>query len=173
MEQAEFVRSVADRLSHFSWFLGAGTSQSAGLPTAVDVIWDLKRRYYGSEENQAVSTHDMQNTAVREKIHAYMQSKGFPQTGSPEEYSTFFDLIFKDDMARQQRYIHAMLSDERVSLSLGHRVLGALLASKITRVVFTTNFDNVVEKAVAEVSGQALAFWAGNPWHPLFPRRTN
>jgi hypothetical protein len=52
----------------FSWLLGAGASQSAGLPTAVDVIWDLKRRYYCSEEHQDISANDLQNSAVKEKI---------------------------------------------------------------------------------------------------------
>src|SRR5438045_3250851 len=33
-----------------AWFLGAGTSAVAGLPTATDIIWGLKRRYYCREE---------------------------------------------------------------------------------------------------------------------------
>jgi len=40
---------------------------------------------------------------------------------------------------------------------VGNRVLGALIASGLCRISFTTNFDSVVEKAVAEVSGQSIA----------------
>jgi hypothetical protein len=36
-------------------------------------------------------------------------------------------------------------------------VLGALMAGGYCRVAFTTNFDSVVEKAVAEVAGQSLS----------------
>jgi hypothetical protein len=43
----------------FAWFLGAGTSAAAGLPSAWDVMWDLKRRYYRREQNQDISRQDM------------------------------------------------------------------------------------------------------------------
>jgi hypothetical protein len=44
-----------------------------------------------------------------------------------------------------------------VTLSVGSRVLGALMASGAARTVFTTNFDTVVERAYAEVSGRSIA----------------
>ena len=53
-----------------------------------------------------------------------------------------------------------MLSEEHVALSVGNRVLGALLVAGLARVVFTTNFDTVVEKAFAEMGQQAIA-----PYH--------
>lgn len=157
MEQSDFIRRVTESSSHFAWFLGAGASQSAGLPTAWDIIWDLKRRYYTTEEDQIVPPNDIQNAAVREKVQSYMVSKGFPEEGAPNEYTTYFELIFGDDRERQRRYISAILADDKASLSLGHRVLAALICSKITKAVFTTNFDNIVERAVAEVGGQSLA----------------
>ncbi len=157
MEQSDFIRRVTESPNHFAWFLGAGASQSAGLPTAWDIIWDLKRRYYTTEEDQIVPPNDIQNAAVREKIQSYMVSKGFPEDGSPDEYTTYFGLIFGDDRERQRRYVSAILADDKASLSLGHRVLAALICSKITKAVFTTNFDNIVERAVAEVGGQSLA----------------
>lgn len=157
MEQSEFIRRASDSTSHFSWFLGAGTSQSAGLPTAWDIIWDLKRRYYCTEENQRVRVHDMQNPAVKEKIQSFMLSRGFPEEGDPTEYTTYFELIFGTDMERQRKYLVAMLSPENEALSIGHRALAAMLCSGATRVVFTTNFDTVIEKAVAEVGARDLA----------------
>lgn len=76
------------------WFLGAGTSRTAGLPTATDIIWDLKHRYYCLHENQDLQSHDINNSAIKQKIQAYMDSKGFPALWSPEEYSFYFDLTF-------------------------------------------------------------------------------
>lgn len=157
MEQSEFVRRVSETPSHFAWFLGAGASQSAGLPTAWDVVWDLKRRYYTTEEDQVVPPNDIQNAAVREKIQSYMLAKGFPEEGAAEEYTKYFELIFGDDRERQRRYISAILADDKASLSLGHRALAALVCSNITKAIFTTNFDNIVERAVAEVGGRSLA----------------
>jgi hypothetical protein len=40
------------------WLLGAGASRSAGMPTAYDVIWDLKRAYYCLKENQELMRID-------------------------------------------------------------------------------------------------------------------
>jgi len=139
------------------WFLGAGTSRSAGLPSATDIIWDLKRRYYCLHENQDLQSHDINNSAIKQKIQTYMDSKEFPPLQSPEEYSFYFDLIFKSDSQAQQRYIHKALANDKVSLNIGHRVLAGLMEVGQTRIVFTTNFDDVVETAFAEVAGKSLS----------------
>lgn len=157
MTFTEFIRIASEKLPHLAWFIGAGVSQSANLPTAVDVIWDLKRRYYCEQENQAVASNDLQNSAVREKITQYLVSKGFPAVGDPHEYARCFELIFGEQYDRQQQYLAAMLADKRVSLTQGHRIFAALIASSMTKCVFTTNFDNVVETALAEVAGQSIA----------------
>ena len=50
IDQGEFTGVFSARPQNFAWLLGAGASATAGLPTATDVIWDLKRRYYRQEE---------------------------------------------------------------------------------------------------------------------------
>src|ERR1035441_3585246 len=50
MDQGEFTSRFCTRPQNFAWFLGAGASATAGLPTAADILWDLKRRYYSREE---------------------------------------------------------------------------------------------------------------------------
>lgn len=139
------------------WFLGAGTSRSAGLPTATDIIWDLKRGYYCLHENQDLQSHDINNSAIKQKIQEYMDSKGHPALWSPEEYSFYFDLIFGVDDQAQQRYIHESLASDKVSLNIGHRVLAGLMEIGQARIVFTTNFDDVIETAFAEVAGKSLS----------------
>lgn len=157
MNQAEFARTYCQRPEGYAWFLGAGASHNANLPTAEDIITDLKRRFYCSEENQNFSTKDLQNEAVRAQIEAYMQSRGFPERWSAEEYTTYFETIFGEDRERQRGYISGILAEDRVRLAVGNRVLGALIAGGLCRIAFTTNFDPVVEKAVAEVSGKPLS----------------
>jgi hypothetical protein len=156
-EQSKLTGIVCARPQQFAWFLGAGASAAAGLPTAGDIIWDLKRRYYRREENQDISRQDMQLEAVRARVQSYMLSKGFPDEGTPDEYTTYFEKAFGDDKEKQRQYLAAILSEKNVTLSIGNRILGALLASAVTRGVFTTNFDTVVERAVAAMSGQSLA----------------
>lgn len=157
MEQVELTSRFCARPQNFAWFLGAGVSASAGLPTAIDVIWDLKRRHYSKEENEEITRQDIQVEAVRERVQQYMLSKGFPEEWAGNEYTTYFEKIFGTDKERQRRYLSAMLSEDNVTLSVGSRALAALMASGLARAVFTTNFDTVVEKAVAEVAGRSLS----------------
>jgi len=157
MDQKQLTGFFCARPQNFAWFLGAGASRSAGLPTATDIIWHLKRRYYCQEENQDISRQDIQSDAVKARIQAFLDSRGFPASWAPEEYATYFEKIFGDDLERQRRYLRAILSEDNVTLAVGNRVMGALLASDLCRAVFTTNFDTVIEKAVAEVSGRSLA----------------
>lgn len=157
VDQFDLTTTFCARPQQFAWFLGAGTSAVAGLPTAWDVIWDLKRRYYRREENQDISRQDLQIPAIRTRIQAYLRSRGFPEEGDTEEYTTYFLKIFGENKERQRQYLSSLLSEDKVTLSVGNRVLGALLMTSRTRAVFTTNFDTVVERAVAEVSGRSFS----------------
>ncbi|MCC6490527.1 MAG: SIR2 family protein [Candidatus Hydrogenedentes bacterium] len=157
MEQGELTGLFSARPQNFAWFLGAGASRSAGLPTAGDIIWDLKHRYYCREENQEISAQDMQSAAVKARIQSYMLSRGFPEEGADNEYPAYFQKIFGADKERQRAYIAGILSEARVTLSVGNRVQAALLAGGFSRMVFTTNFDTVLERAVADVSGTSIA----------------
>src|SRR5437588_4939472 len=129
MTQAELTGIFCARPQNFAWFLGAGASRTAGLPTAVDIMWDLKRRYYCQEENQDISRQDIQNEAVKERIQSFVESRGFPALWSDGEYAAYFEKIFGDNKERQRKYLRAILSEEHVRLSVGSRVLGALLSS--------------------------------------------
>jgi hypothetical protein len=156
MDQRQLAHLVCSRPQNFAWFIGAGASRSAGLPTATDIIWDLKCRYYCEQENQDISRQDVQSEAVRARIQAFLDSRGFPALWAANEYGTYFEKIFGSDLERQRRYLRAILSEDKVTLVVGSRVMAALLASGNCRAVFTTNFDSVLEKAVAEVSGRSL-----------------
>lgn len=139
------------------WFLGAGCSRTANLPTATDIIWDLKRKFYNQEENQSIKRQDLQNEAVKLKIQNFMDGRGFPPLWSNQEYSLYFEKIFGDDRERQRKYIKDILSEDNVRLSVGNRVLGALICANLAKLIFTTNFDTVVEDSVAKMGGKALS----------------
>jgi hypothetical protein len=156
MKAQDFLQNVAQNAHHLMWFLGAGTSRSAGLPTANDITWDLKLKYYCAQENQDVKAHDINNKAIRAKIQSFMDSRGFPPLWTPQEYSFFFELLFGNDYAAQRRHIADALAPSKISLTVGHRALAALLGSGNGRIAFTTNFDEVIEAAYALVCGQNL-----------------
>ena len=157
MQLGEFIDVFCQRPQNFAWFLGAGASRSSGLPTASDIIWYMKRRYYCREENQDIDRQNLLLGAVKSKIQSYMDSKGFPAEGASQEYTMYFDKIFGDNREHQRKFLASILKEEDVKLSVGNRVFGALLFCGYCRVAFSTNFDTVVEMAYAQVSGKSLA----------------
>ncbi|HKS72841.1 MAG TPA: SIR2 family protein [Terriglobales bacterium] len=156
MKEQDFLQHFVQNAHHLMWFLGAGTSRSAGLPTANDITWDLKLKFYCAQENQDVKAHDINNKAIKSKIQAFMDGRGFPPLWSSTEYSFYFELLFGKDYATQQRYIADALSPSKVSLTVGHRALAGLLGAGHARIVFTTDFDEVIESAYAVVCGRNL-----------------
>lgn len=171
MKQSELTARFAQRPQNYAWFIGAGASRNSGLPTAGDILQDMKLRYYCREENQDISKQDMQNTAVQARIQDFMDSRGFPTPWADEEYTAYFEKIFGDDRERQRKYISRILSEERITLSIGNRVIGAMMSEGLCRVVFTTNFDTVIEKSLAEIAGKSLSAYhlegAGNAKNAL------
>ena len=125
IDHAELTSLFCARPQNFAWFLGAGASRSAGLPTATDITWDLKRRHYCREENQELQRQDLQNEAVQARIRSFMDVRSLPAQWADNEYASYFGTIFTTDRGRQRSYLRAILSEERVSLSVGNRVLGA------------------------------------------------
>lgn len=156
ISDSDFIARYVQNAPQIMWFLGAGTSRTAEMPTATDIIWDLKRKYYCREENQDIQLHDINNDSIKKKIQSYMDSKGFPALWSAEEYSFYFNLTFKTDYAEQQKYLADQLSADKISLNIGHRVMAALLEMRKAKLIFTTNFDTVIEQAHSEVTGKAL-----------------
>ncbi len=157
VDQKELIGIVSARPQVFAWFLGAGASRSAGLPSASDILWNLKRHYYCREENQEITRQDIQNDAVRTRIQMFMESRGFPQEWAPQEYGTYFEKLFIEDKEKQRRYLAKELSEDKVRLAAGHRVLGALISLGLCRVIFSTNFDSVVEKSVAAMGERSIS----------------
>jgi len=152
----DFLKSYASRPNRFAWLLGAGASRNAGMPSADDLVWELKLRLYCLNERQDVARHDLANKAVRERIQQYFDSKHAPARYDFLEYSYFFELAFGTDYAAQQRFLDDELKPDKLSLNVGNRVLAALIAMGTANVVFTTNFDIVLEQAYAEIAGKVL-----------------
>lgn len=156
MELKSLIQNYKSNASQMMWFLGAGTSRSANMPTATDLIWDLKLRHYCSEQEEDIKAHDINNDAIKTKVQGYMDSRGYPNLWSPEEYSFYFDLAFGENYQLQQKYLSEKLGNEHISLNIGHRALAGLLGSNNAKMAFTTNFDEVIEKAYAQVTGESL-----------------
>lgn len=157
MNENEFLKQYISNASQLMWFLGAGTSRTAGMPTATDIIWDLKIRLYCLAENQDIKNHDANNETIRKKVQRYFDSLGYPPLWHPDEYSFYFEKTFGADYAAQQRYLSEKLNNRHISLNAGHKILAGLIAWEKAKIIFTTNFDEVIETAYAKVSDRNLS----------------
>lgn len=156
MELIDFIQHFSLNAPQFMWFLGAGAPRSAGLPTAYNLIWDLKKKYYARQENIDITELDTTNEFVRKKIQHYMDSRGFPKEDSVEEYSFYFEKSFGTNYNAQRQYLDQQLIAPDFKPNIGYKVLSALLFIKKSRLVFTTNFDNLLEKAYSQINSSVL-----------------
>lgn len=156
MNETDFLRHYLQNATQMMWFLGAGSSRSAGMPTATDLIWDLKIKYYCEQERQDIKNHDAHNDQVKARVQSFLDSKNFPEIWSPNEYSFYFELLFGTDYSAQRKYLAEQLSSNKISLNIGHKVLAALLALGKCKAIYTTNFDEVIEQAYAHITNKSL-----------------
>lgn len=149
MTLSEFVRIYPLRAKTISWFFGAGTSVSAGLPTASDLVWEFKKRIYCSEQGLHLSLFsNLTDPAIRAQIQNYFNSKaGYPAENSIEEYSFYFEMAFSSPRDRADYLMQQLRGMQN---SYGHKVIGILMKNNILRVIFTTNFDKAFENAAID-----------------------
>jgi NAD-dependent SIR2 family protein deacetylase len=135
------------------WLAGAGVSSSAGVPTAWDLIYDFKRTLYALAKRHPITDLDAADPDVRLRLDAHFLGRdGFPAPGDPEEYAAFFEAVHQDAASRQRK-IEEVLRDASPKPNLGHLVLASMWQLGLLHAVWTTNFDDVLEQAAAEVSG--------------------
>lgn len=149
IDEAAFARVVAIRAGQLAWLLGAGASASAGVPTAGQMILDFKAALFASAQRLKRGDIDMDDPVWFDRVERYFDAaNGFPFRGDPREYETSFTLMYPSAEDRR-RYIAAMM--ERGTPSYGQRVLAALTVLGRVPIVFTTNFDALLETAAGSV----------------------
>lgn len=152
MKLAEFLRIYPVRAKNVMWFLGAGASAGARVPTATDLMWSFKRTIYCSEQKVSPKAlDDLSDENIRRRIQTYLDATNrFPPLGDPDEYAAVFEYAYPDSKDRRTR-LDALLSGAQPSY--GHSVLAALMRLDLARVVWTTNFDRVIEDSSHKAFG--------------------
>ncbi len=150
MQIDNFLRLYSLRAQNIMWFLGAGTSSSAGIPTAVHMIWDFKRLIYCTKNKIPLETcRDLNDPLLRDRLQHFFDSTGnFPPLNSKDEYAFYFESAFQDD---KDRRLHIDKLMKEATSSYGHLILAALLKLDKARIVWTTNFDKIIEDAVYSI----------------------
>lgn len=155
MSVDEFVRRVLSHGKNLHWLMGAGVSQSAGVPTAWDMIYDFKATLYAQRKRIKLADLDTNDPDTRLRLDAYfLTQEDFPRPGDPSEYAVLFERVHSDPSSRQRK-IEQMLEDADPQPNLGHLVIAVMWQMQLLHTAWTTNFDEVLEQAAVQVSNAA------------------
>jgi hypothetical protein len=152
IDVAAFLRAYQMRAGNIMWFLGAGASRAAGIKTAGDMIWDFKQNLYRSHKKLPPNAiTDPGDPVVQRKLQKYFDDlPDFPGGGAADEYARFFEATYPNAKDRRA-YLDRLIKLGKPSY--GHLALALLMREGCCRVVWTTNFDKVVEDAAAKIYG--------------------
>lgn len=113
----DFARRFSLRAEKLMWFLGAGTSAAAGIPTASDMAWEFKQRLYISQRRLTPSSvADLSNPLVRSLLQEHIDASGrYPAFGAPDEYAALFEAVWSAEGDRQT-YIDSKIKGGKPSV---------------------------------------------------------
>jgi hypothetical protein len=147
-----FVRSVAvnARVGHML-LLGAGASISSQVPSAARCVWQWKRSIFLSNHPGLESSfEELSLGTVQARIQTWLdQQPGFPTADAPEEYGFYIGRcypVLDDRRSFFQRQVQAARP------SAGYRLAARLAEAGLIRSAWTTNFDGLLPRALAETS---------------------
>lgn len=134
----------------YAVLVGSGMSSAAGVPTGWQVVQDLIRKVALAEGADPAEVED--------RPEDWWAAKGRQEP----RYDTLLPQLASTDAARQallRRYFEALPDGTQIQPTAGHHALAALAASGRVRVILTTNFDRLIERALdqAGVAPQVIA----------------
>ena len=137
MSQESVVRLVAQAdPREFSLLLGAGASRSSGVPLASEMVAEWRRTAF---REQAAAAGDFDAWCA-----------GQPWFRQPTEYSDLFEALYPDERARQ-KYVEPRI--EAAFPAWGYLYLANMIRAGHFNLVFTTNFDDLVNEALTRFIG--------------------
>ncbi|HPS31187.1 MAG TPA: SIR2 family protein [bacterium] len=154
-DKAEFLRSfkVLSNQS-FDLFLGAGASISSGIPSGRDLVWHFKREILNSGGKiNGKKFQDLKVEANKKEIQSFFLEEDANVVNS---YSYYFEKCYPDSLVRQE-FLTNLVRDKKPSI--GFMCLSALIDQKKFNTVWTTNFDDLIERAINKlnISCQAVS----------------
>jgi hypothetical protein len=126
----------------YALLLGSGVSRASGIPTGWEVVLDLVRKVARLEGEEC----DPDPLGWFRTRH-----------GADPSYSKLLDQVAKTPTERQQllrSYFEPSEEERGQGLKLpsaAHRAIAQLVAAGYVRVIVTTNFDRLVERALEEL----------------------
>jgi hypothetical protein len=144
-----FIRSVGISKMPHNLFLGAGASITSGMPSAQMCIWEWKRDIFLTN-NIGLETQfsELSLASVRERIQRWLDRQGlYPAQGAPDEYGVYIEACYPIPESRRAYF------QQKVRLAkphTGYQLLSVLAEHGLVRSVWTTNFDQLASRALAD-----------------------
>jgi hypothetical protein len=131
------VEQLRTAPGHYAFLLGAGISAGAGIPLGGAIVKMLRQRL----------VEELQHDISPEASEALFEELGWFQ--DPEaEYAEALQRAFSSDHDRQ-RFFRDLIAGKMPTLA--HYYLASIIASGHCNLVLTTNFDDLLEKALASL----------------------
>ncbi|HZD70631.1 MAG TPA: SIR2 family protein [Actinomycetes bacterium] len=112
---------------------------------------EFKRRLYCSENNIPAVAVDLGDPVLRRRLEqCFDDDPSYPSQGAADEYAVLFERTYPDEEDRRRYLDRAMVE---ATPSYGHLVLAALFRLGKASVVWTTNFDQLIETATSRLFG--------------------
>lgn len=127
----------------FDLFLGAGASISSGIHSGSDLVWLFKRELLsvGGKIN-GKKFQDLKVEANKKVIQSYFNEE---DSKAVNPYSYYFEKCYPDPLVRQE-FLTSLVRDKKPSI--GFMCLSALVSQQKFNTVWTTNFDDLIERAI-------------------------
>lgn len=125
----------------FDLFLGSGASITSGIPSGRELVLHFKKEILSSQNKiQNASLLDLKIDANRLKIESF-----FDDSSIANPYANYFQQCYPDVDVRQD-FLAKIMRDKKPSI--GFLCTAALVGLNKFNTIWTTNFDDLVEKAI-------------------------
>jgi len=134
----------------FDLFLGAGASISSGIHSGSDLVWLFKRELLSvSGKINGKKFQDLKVESNKKAIQNFFSDEDAMVSNT---YSYYFEKCYPDPIVRQE-FLSNLVRDKKPSI--GFMCLSALVEGKKVNTVWTTNFDDLIEKAITALNFQS------------------
>ena len=149
IDKDKFLRSFKiQNKQSFDIFLGSGASVSSGIPTGGELVLHFKREILISQGKiDSKKFSDLKIESIRNEIE-----KHFCDEKITNPYSYYFEeyLQYAED---RRDFLTDLVKDKKPSI--GFLCLSSLVEQKKINTVWTTNFDDLIEKSISTLHYQS------------------
>ena len=129
MHLFNLISTRVDGTPNFNLFLGAGASSSSGIRTASSMIEEWQHRLFAIDK-------------TKDEYHSWLEKQEWHNLD--DQYSKLFELVY-DQPSQRRAYIENLVVEGKPGW--GYAYLVGLIEENIFNVIFTTNFDDLINEA--------------------------